>query len=143
MGGRTTSDPKRHGAFAIKEGKAFRVLELAMRRGKQVAAVHRGRVLAMSPHVIGRKGRDLYVLAFGVATGPEGVAPLRWQWLPVMELQDLTLREGFWLTGPGERPSAEFLDTVIAEAALLGGGPDAEDVPAIRPSPPDEDLPTL
>jgi hypothetical protein len=146
MVGRTgaKNDPKRHGAFAIKEGKALRVLDLAMRRGKQVAATHRGRLLAMSPHVIGRKGRDLYVLAFGVATGPEGVAPLRWQWLPVMDLQDLTLRDGFWLTGPGERPSTEFLDTVIAEAALLGGTEQPEeDLPAMRGSLPEEDLPTL
>lgn len=146
MVGRTTAknDPRRHAAFAIKEGKALRVLELAMRRGKQVAATHRDRLLAMSPHVLGRKGRDLYVLAFGVATGPEGVAPLRWQWLPVMELQDLTVRDGFWLTAPGERPSAEFLDTVIAEAALLGPAAEAEqDLPAIRPSLAEEDLPTL
>ncbi|MFB3817961.1 MAG: hypothetical protein ACE147_09890 [Candidatus Methylomirabilales bacterium] len=145
MVGRTTArnDPKRHGAFAIKEGKALRVLDLAMRLGKQVSATHRGRLLAVSPHVIGRKGRDLYVLAFGVATGPEGVAPLRWQWLPVMELHDLTVREGFWLTGPGERPSAEFLDTVIAEATLVGGPESEEDVPAMRPSLPEEELPTL
>jgi len=132
--------PQRHGALAIKEGRALRVLQLALERRKQVAAVHRGRLIAMSPHVIGRKGPDLYVLAFGVVTGPQGVAPLRWQWLPVVELEDLTLRQGFWLTAPGERPSADFLSRVLAEATPL----DAEDeVPGLPAQPPEDELPTL
>jgi hypothetical protein len=111
-----TPAPGPHGARSVKEGKVLRLLQLAMAQGRPMAARYRGQTLTLSPHLLGRRGDDLYVLVFAVATDGERRTPLRWQWLRAEELEDLTLQEGFWLTAPGERPSADFLDRVIAQA---------------------------
>ncbi len=149
--------PPGSAARALREGKVVRLLELAMSRKAPVAARYRGQAITLSPHVLGRRGDDLYVLIFGIATIGEATVPLRWRWVRVAELEDLRLQDGFWLTAPGERPAADFLDRILAEA----DGPPAEpedELPIAEPvaSPedelpkadgamtfPDDDLPTL
>jgi hypothetical protein len=112
--GTNATTPGGQGARSVREGKVLRLLQLAMAQGKPMAARYRGQALTLSPHLLGRHGEDLYVLVFAIAADGERRIPLRWQWIRAEELEDLTLQDGFWLTAPGERPSADFLDRIIA-----------------------------
>ncbi len=164
MTSRATPPPGSRGSAAriLREGKLLRLLELALRRKTPIAARYRGDAVTLSPHVLGRRGEELYVLIFGVAAVGGGTVPLRWQWIRVAELEDVRLAEGFWLTAPGERPSADFLDRIIARADAPPEAPEddlpsagVDDMPAAPEDPlpaagvegmpalPDDDLPTL
>jgi hypothetical protein len=124
-----------HVVRALREGQILRLLQLAMAQRTPISGLHHGQRITASPHVLGRRGDDLWVLIFGVRATPEGSTPLRWQWMRAEELQEARLEAGFWLTAPGERPSADFLDRIIADVGPPGADPSE---PA-----PEDDLPAL
>ncbi len=105
-------------ARALRERRPLRLLERALHDRRPVRGTYHGQALLLSPHALGRHAGELFVLAFAVLPEARHAAPVRWRWMRVEELQDLTLHDGPWLTAPG-RPSSDFLDRILAEVDLL------------------------
>lgn len=109
----------RRRAQAVAETpEAMRVFVRAIRERRPLLASHRGELLLVCPHAVGRRGRDWFVLAFGYFDSrPGAFTSGSWRWLPTAELGDVELKGDFWLsTPPASRPSLQFLDEVMAQA---------------------------
>jgi len=117
-------------AFAMRHTSSrfadtYTIVRDAILGRRQVIAIYRGLRREMCPHVLGVKhGRTQCLFyQFGGESrsglGPDG-SPENWRCIPIIELEDVEVRDGPWHTAPGyggRQGCVDYVDVAVAPAA--------------------------